>query len=73
MVRSSVSLKPTMPLNWGSVVKLEPMLNPLVTSSSVMGDTPVMNIRFSACSLPVVAAFITLKKKRKNPSPWVDF
>ena len=69
MVRSSVSLKPTMPLNCGSVLKLEP----LVTSSSVMGDTPVMNIRFSACSLPVVAAFITLKKKRKNPSPWVAF
>lgn len=27
-----------MPLNCGSVLKLEPMLNPLVTSSSVMGD-----------------------------------
>ena len=37
-----------MPLNCGSVLKLEPMLNPLVASSSVMGDTPVMNIRLGA-------------------------
>ncbi len=50
MVRSSVSLKPTMLLNWGSVVKLEPMLNPLVVVQRD-GRHSVMNIRFSACSL----------------------
>ena len=46
-MRSSVSVKPTKELNSGEVVMLVPILKPLVTSSSVMGLTPVMNMRSS--------------------------
>ena len=47
-----------------------PMLKPLVTSSIVTGETPVMNRRFSGASSDVVSALSSVKNCLKNPSPW---
>ena len=41
-----------------------PMLKPLVTSSMVMGETPVMNSRSSAPPLSPAPAFNVAKKLR---------
>ena len=48
------------------------MLNPLVTSSIVTGETPVMNMRFTGESVADVAALREVKNCLKNPSPCVS-
>jgi len=58
-------------LKAGAVVIFLPMLNPLVTSSMVTGDTPVIKSFDMGAPVPVVPAFMTLKKCLKKPSPWV--
>ena len=47
-----------------------PMLKPLVTSSIVTGETPVMNRRVTGASVPDVAVLSMAKNCLKNPSPW---
>ena len=45
MPRTSASVKPSSSLNFRCRLMLVPMLKPLVTSSIVIGDTPVMSRR----------------------------
>ena len=49
-----------------------PMLKPLVTSSMVTGDTPVMNRRSMPPPLRSAPPLRVAKKLRKKPPPWVN-
>ena len=61
--RTSASVKPSSSAKSDSRLMLLAMLKPLVTSSRVMGETPVMNSRSMPppCSVP---AFRVAKKAR---------
>ena len=71
MVSTSALVKPIISSISKSNEMFDAILNPEVTSSSVMGDTPVINNREMGVPLPVVPAFITLKNDLRNPSPRV--
>ena len=70
MARRSSWRKPVKSAYCGMSEMFVPMLKPLVTSSIVTGETPVMNRRATGASVPVVAALSFAKKSLKKPSPW---
>ena len=61
---TSAAVKPTISLKSGSRLMLVPMLKPLVTSSMVIGDTPVMNRRSTPPPLRSAPDFRVAKKLR---------
>ena len=62
--RTSGSVKPTISLKSGCRLMFLPMLKPLVTSSMVTGDTPVMNSRSRPPPLRSAPPFRVAKKLR---------
>ena len=61
MERTSAAVKPSTSLNSGIRLTLVPMLKPLVTSSMVMGETPVMNMRSTPPPCPAPALSVAKK------------
>ena len=62
--RTSFSVKPSRSLNLGLRLTFVPLLKPLVTSSIVMGETPVTNSRSRPPPLSPAPAFSVAKKLR---------